>query len=165
MVTVRELREDERGWLAEALRERWSAVGVARRGELRDASVLPALVAERDGRPVGLLTYEVVGDQLEVMTIDADEPGGGVGTALLAAVAQVGRDAGCARLWLVTTNDNLRALRFYQRRGLRLVRVDAGAVAVARALKPSIPLVGQDGIEIRDEIELELALEDEPIGG
>ena len=160
MVTVRELREDERGWLAEALRERWSAVGVARRGELRDASVLPALVAERDGRPVGLLTYEVVGDQLEVMTIDADEPGGGVGTALLAAVAQVGRDAGCARLWLVTTNDNLRALRFYQRRGLRLVRVDAGAVAVARALKPSIPLVGQDGIEIRDEIELELALED-----
>jgi hypothetical protein len=58
----------------------------------------------------------------------------------------------------VTTNDNLGALRFYQRRGLRLVALHVGAVAESRRLKPSIPEVGHDGIPIRDELELELEL-------
>ncbi len=155
---VRELTEAERPWLVERLVAGWGSVGVARLGELRDASALPALVAEQDGVPAGLLTYEIVGDELEAMTIDAYVEGAGAGSALLAAAADVGRRSGCRRLWLITTNDNLRALRFYQRRGLRLVAVHPGAVEVARALKPSIPLVGQHGIAIRDEIELELLL-------
>ena len=155
---VRPVEDSERPWLAERLVAGWGAVLIARKGELRDASVLPALVAERDGEPVGLLTYEVVGDELEVMSIESWDEGSGVGTALLTAAVDAAGAAGCSRVWLITTNDNLRALRFYQRRGMRLVRVDPGAVAAARALKPSIPLVGQDGIEITDELELELLL-------
>lgn len=155
---VRPLREPERGWLAERLEAGWGAVHIARQGELRDASVLPALVAERDGAPVGMLTYEVVGADLEVMSIESWDKGSGVGSALLAAAVSVARVAGCRRVWLITTNDNLRALRFYQRRGMRLVAVHPGAVAEARALKPSIPLVGHDGIEVTDELELELLL-------
>ncbi len=155
---VRPVEDSERPWLAERLVAGWGAVLIARKGELRDASVLPALVAERDGAPVGVLTYEVVGDELEVMSIESWDEGSGVGTALLTAAVDAARAAGCSRVWLITTNDNLRALRFYQRRGMRLVRVDPGVVAAARALKPSIPLVGQDGIEITDELELELLL-------
>jgi ribosomal protein S18 acetylase RimI-like enzyme len=157
-VHVRWVTAAERPWLAERLVVGWGALGVARLGQLRDASVLPALVAERDGEPAGLLTYEIVGDQLEVMTIDAYVEGVGTGSALMAAAADVGRRSGCRRLWLITTNDNLRALRFYQRRGLRMVAVYPGAVDAARVLKPSIPLVGQHGIQIRDEIELEQLL-------
>ena len=155
---VRPLDESERPWLAERLVAGWGAVGIARLGELRDASVLPALVAEREGTPVGLLTYEVVDDELEVMSIESWDEGSGVGTALLAAAVEAARAARCRRLWLITTNDNLRALRFYQRRGLRLVAVHQGAVAAARVLKPSIPVVGNDGIEVTDELELEMLL-------
>ena len=66
--------------------------------------------------------------------------------------------AGCRRVWLITTNDNLRALRFYQRRGFRLVAVHPNALARSRELKPSIPEIGLDGIPLRDELELELTL-------
>jgi Acetyltransferase (GNAT) family len=68
------------------------------------------------------------------------------------------REAGCRRVWLITTNDNLRALRFYQRRGFRLVAVHPDALARSRELKPSIPEIGLDGIPLRDELELELLL-------
>ena len=158
MLLVRPLAESERPWLADRLRAGWGAVHIARLGELRDASVLPALVAERDGVPVGLLTYEVVGDQLEVMSVESWDEGTGVGSALLEAAVEAARASGCRRVWLITTNDNLRALRFYQRRGMRLVAVHPDAVAAARVLKPSIPLVGQHGITVTDELELERLL-------
>ncbi|MGH3646211.1 MAG: GNAT family N-acetyltransferase [Micromonosporaceae bacterium] len=80
----------------------------------------------------------------------------GVGSALLAAAVGLAREAGLTRIWLVTTNDNLDALRFCQRRGLRLIAVAPGAVDAARALKPEIPLTGAYGIPLRDELTLEL---------
>ena len=100
------------------------------------------------------------GDELEVLTLDAVERWQGVGTALLTAAIETARSRGCRRLWLITTNDNVDALRFYQRRGLRLARIDTGAVDWSRlTLKPGIPEVGLHGIPIRDELELELILE------
>jgi ribosomal protein S18 acetylase RimI-like enzyme len=56
---------------------------------------------------------------------------------------------------VTTTNDNLNALRFYQRRGFRIMGVHPGAVNEARRLKPSIPAIGAYGIPICDEIDLE----------
>lgn len=67
-------------------------------------------------------------------------------------------DPGCARLWLATTNDTIDAIRFYQRRGLRLITMHAGAVDEARKLKPSIPEVGEYGVPLHDELEFELPL-------
>ena len=85
---------------------------------------------------------------------------GGVGTALLDAVRDAAVQAGCRRIWLITTNDNLRALGFYQKRGYRLVAVHRDALQRSRELKPSIPLVSPDGIPLRDEIELEYPVGD-----
>ena len=82
----------------------------------------------------------------------------GTGSALVAALVEIARAAGCTRLWLVTTNDNVDALRFYQRRGFHLAQLRAGAVVESRALKPQIPEVGAHGIELRDELELEMDL-------
>jgi acetolactate synthase regulatory subunit len=51
------------------------------------------------------------------------------------------------------------ALRFYQRRGFRLAALHAGAVDDSRArLKPEIPVTGDHGIALRDELELEVEL-------
>jgi ribosomal protein S18 acetylase RimI-like enzyme len=106
-----------------------------------------------------VLTYVVDGDSCEVLTLHARERLGGTGTALIEAVERVAVEAGCRRLWLVTTNDNVDALRFYQRRGFRLAALRAGAVDEAReALKPEIPRVGDHGIDLRDELELEKLL-------
>ena len=107
---------------------------------------------------MGLATYRVAGGECELVSLDAVHHWQGIGSALLTGVANEARRHGCRRLWLTTTNDNLNAIRFYQRRGLRLVDVHPGAVDDARRLKPSIPLVGEHGIPIRDELELELEL-------
>ena len=156
-MTVRPLGDADRGWARAKLHELWG-VGAVSRGVMHDPGALPGFVAEEGGEPVGLLTYRLDGDDCEAVTIDAFPQGAGVGTALVAAVAGAARAAGCRRVWLITTNDNLRALRFYQRRGFHLVAVRPNALARSRELKPSTPEIGFDGIPLRDELELELTL-------
>jgi GNAT superfamily N-acetyltransferase len=128
----------------------------ARRGELLNALDYPALIAEEDGRLLGVLTYIVRGNECEVFTLHTAEQWRGAGTALIDEIERIAAQHGCTRLWLITTNDNLEALRFYQRRGFRLAELYPGAVVSSRAhLKPEIPELGEFGIPLRDEIELE----------
>jgi ribosomal protein S18 acetylase RimI-like enzyme len=106
-----------------------------------------------------VLTYIVAGDDCEVLTLHAAERQRGTGTALIDAIVRLARERGCHRLWLLTTNDNVDALRFYQRRGFRLAELHAGGVDGARArLKPEIPETGEHGIPLRDELVLEKPL-------
>jgi Acetyltransferase (GNAT) family len=148
-------------WAQRLLTEDFGAPVVVSRGIARDASMLPGFVARVGRAPVGLVTYHVSGDECEVVTIN----GPGVGAALLAAVVAHARRLGCRRVWLVTTNDNTRALRFYQRHGWDLVALHRDAVTAARRMKPSIPAAGEDGIPLRHELELELILSDSRAGG
>jgi ribosomal protein S18 acetylase RimI-like enzyme len=152
---VRPIADADRPALARLVRELWGTDIVVGHGVVFTPADLPGLLAERDGETVGLLTYEIDGDTLEVVTIDAFPPGAGTGTALLDAAVDVARSAGCRRVWLMTTNDNLDALRFYQRRGFRLAGLRPGALAASRALKPEIPETGAYGIPLRDELDLE----------
>ena len=132
---------------------------VARLDQLVDARRLPAFLVEDEGELAGVATYIVGDTDCEVPTLHATQPWHGVGTALLREVEQFAAEHGCTRLWLITTNDNVDALRFYQRRGFRLARVHPGAVDASRLkLKPGIPEIGEYGIPIRDEIELEKAI-------
>jgi ribosomal protein S18 acetylase RimI-like enzyme len=157
-VTVRALRSADRLAALALLTRSWGGTTVIALGTVYDAAELPGLVAVRAGELVGLLTYQLADAGLEVVTIDADPPRLGAGSALLTAAKDLGVRAGARRLWLVTTNDNLDALRFYQRRGLRVVRVSPGAVDVARELKPTIPTLGAYGIPLHDELTLEVQL-------
>ena len=56
----------------------------------------------------------------EILTLHATRQWAGAGSALVAAVRELAAGRGCRRLWVLTTNDNVDALRFYQRRGFRL---------------------------------------------
>jgi GNAT superfamily N-acetyltransferase len=155
---VRPVTPDDLPWVRAFLDETGST-RVARRGEVVSPLDHPMLIALDNDVPAGLLTYIVDGESCEVVTIHAVQPGQGVGTALLAAVSDTARVAGCAVLWLVTTNDNVDGLRFYQRRGFRIRAVRPGAVDDSRArLKPEIPTIGTHDIPLRDEIELEAAV-------
>ncbi|SNY52505.1 GNAT family N-acetyltransferase [Paractinoplanes atraurantiacus] len=162
-VTVRAATPADRDLVATLLTRSWGSPIVVAHGVRYDASALPALIAWNDDTPAGLLTYRVDGDGLEIVTFDALTRHQGAGTALLTAAVARAREHRATRVWLITTNDNLDALRFYQRRGLRIVAVSPGAVDESRRLKPSIPLVGDYGIEIHDELTLALTLSRDPL--
>jgi ribosomal protein S18 acetylase RimI-like enzyme len=154
---VRPIEPDDRDDLADHLRADWGSTKVATRGRLVDVAALPGFVAEEFGEWLGYATYELRDGALEVSILSSAGARRGAGSALLAACVRAATGAGAGRLWLITTNDNTAALRFYQRRGFVLVALRPGAVEQARAtLKPQIPLLGRDHIPIRDEIELEL---------
>lgn len=156
--TLRRLDLADRSAVVPVLEREWGAVEIVALslGGVVDASRLPGWIAERDGEVVGLLTYLISGDVVDIVTINTFA-GGGIGTALVAALAADVRGA-AARLRVTTTNDNTRALRFYQRAGFRLTALRPGAVDEARKVKPRIPEIGEDGIPIRDELELEIEL-------
>lgn len=151
---IRDFGPGDVTWAEDLMGAAFAGRWQARLGELVDALACPGLVAERDGRRVGLVTYREEGEgAVEVVYLEVTERATGLGTAL---VDEVERRTGARRLWLVTTNDNLDALRFYQRRGFLLAALRAGAVDEARrSLKPAIPLAGEHGIPLRDEIVLE----------
>jgi len=158
-IDVRPARPQDAEFVRGSLIEHFTGTDVAAHGELIDATVLPALIAWTGLSPVGLLTYRADPVSWEVVSVASSSPGRGVGTALLNAVRAKAHRAGAARIWLVTTNDNTDALRFYQRWGLDLVRINRDAVTRSRQLKPSIP-THAGGIAIRHELELEMVLGD-----
>ena len=123
-----------------------------------DPSELEGFAAVADEKVVGLVTFRVERDECEVVTLNSLSEGTGTGSSLLNAVRDTAIKARCRRLWLITTNDNLSALRFYQKWGLRITAIYPNALERSRMLKPEIPLLGKEGIPIRDEIELEMIL-------
>ena len=155
---IRPLNEDDRAWIAALLKEWWGGPVVVSRGQIHHADRLPGFIALHEDKPAGLITYNIVGDDCEIATMNSLVEGKGIGTALVNEVRKTAREVGCKRLWLITTNDNTAALRFWQKRGFSLVAVHRNALVKSRELKPEIPLVGNDGIPLLDEIELEVVL-------
>ena len=156
--TLRPAENTDRPWMLGIIRG-WGADFIVSRGRKIFAAELPAFLAEDiDSKKLGLLTYEIIGDQCEIVTLDAFTKFSGVGTALMQHAIDAARAAGCRRVWLITTNDNLDAIRFYQRRGFTIAAIHVNAIAHSRRLKPSIALIGNYGIPIRDEIEIEMGL-------
>lgn len=161
--SIRPLIRDDRNWVAHFLDKHWRSTKIVSRGKAVYAHLLPGFMAEltnvpADAEPAGLLTYNIEGDACEITTLNSLQPGIGVGTALVQAVKEAAIEAELRRLWLITTNDNMDALRFFQKRAFRLVAIHRDALSEARKLKPQIPLAGNNGIRLFDEIELELLL-------
>ena len=103
---------------------------------------------------MGLITYYILKNECEIISLDSMEENKGIGTKLLEKVEVMAKTVECNKVKLVTTNDNLRALKFYQKRDYVLSNIYYNAVLAARKIKAEIPLIGDHGIPIRDEIEL-----------
>lgn len=158
-INIRPIKPEDQDWIRQILREHWGSPMVVSRGQVHDASILPGFVALYAGKNVGLVTYRLEGSNCELVTLDSWQENLGAGTAMIEAVKRTAIKAGCTRLWLITTNDNLHALGFYQKRGFHLVAVHPNALAESRIIKPSIPEFGFDGIPLRDELELQIILD------
>jgi ribosomal protein S18 acetylase RimI-like enzyme len=155
---IRPLAKTDREWVRQFSVEHWGDETVVAHGQVFRPHELPGFAAFDGEQCIGLLTYRIEGQSCEAVTINSLRAGLGIGSALIGGVVAAARAAGCTRLYLITSNDNLNALRFYQKRGFVLVAVHRNALERSRVLKPAIPLIGFDGIPLRDEIELEMLL-------
>jgi len=113
-----------------------------------------AVINEND-EVIALLTYVKRWNEWEIISLDSIVENRGIGSMILKAFEKKAKDGGAAKISLITTNDNIRALQFYQKRGYQISNIIVNAVEKARAIKPQIPYVAQNGIPIRDEIILE----------
>ncbi|MCF7809481.1 GNAT family N-acetyltransferase [bacterium] len=155
---VTPIYDKHRDWTVMILKEWWSSTRIVSRGKIHYADQLPGFIALRDEFPIGFITFNITDDGCEIVCLNSIRKGIGVGQALIDAVRNEALKDGCRRLWLITTNDNLKAIRFYQKQGFRLFAVHQNAIEESRKLKPEIPLIGSDGIPIRDEIEIEMLI-------
>ncbi|MDR7314541.1 GNAT family N-acetyltransferase [Brevibacillus nitrificans] len=151
----------DRSWLKSFFAEHWGSSSMVYGAYQQNISCdeLPGFAAWKDGQIVGLVTWQEANAAMQIVSLDSLQEGGGVGTALMKAAEERARERDLRRIWLLTTNDNLNALRFYQKRGFELVAVHRHAVDKARNVKPSIPKIGYDGIPLQDELELEKLLD------
>ena len=158
MISVRRLGVGDLARLRQFWVEHWGGEIMVSRGKIYLPEQLEGFVVEDNNEWIGLLTFFITNNECEVTSIDSLRTGMGIGTVLLNETIKEARERDCRRIFLMTTNDNLNALGFYQKRGFELVAVHRGAVNESRKIKASIPYIGMNNIPLRDEIELEMSL-------
>lgn len=132
----------------------WGSIEIISKNHIYDILKLPAFAVESDGKCIGFIVYTKERKECEIVALYSSIEKQGAATRLIDMVKKQAKNDRCERVWLMTTNDNTQALRFYQKRGFVLVAIRPNAIEAQRKIKP-IPLIGNDGIPIRDEIELD----------
>ncbi len=151
-IQIRAIEPEDREQVVELLVNRWTSPEQLLDGEVVDASKLPGYLALNEGRLVGMITLIKRESEWEILTLDSLQRWGGIGTLLLDAAVDAARHADVGRIMVRTSNDNLDAFRFYQRRGFHLEKVVQGVIDEERKLNPEIPVTGLHGIPLRDEV-------------
>ena len=157
-MNTRRLSPEDNSRLRKFWVEHWGADFMIAHGTIYRPEQLDGFVVEEDAEWIGLVTFMIKDHEMEVTSLDSLRAGKGIGTTLINKVVDEARTKECQRLFLITTNDNLNALGFYQRRGFELSKLYRGALNESRKIKPGIPLIGENNIPLRDEIELEMIL-------
>ena len=156
---IRPIDQTDRKQIDAFIVRQWYTMQMVVHGERIDLGAADGFYSCRGNDITGLITFRIAGQEMEILSLDSLYEHQGIGTALLQAAVEKARSSGLERIMLITTNDNIPALRFYQKRGFDLVKIHRNALEQAREIKPEIPLTGMDGIPLRHEIELELLID------
>lgn len=157
-IKIRKINNTDLEWIKNFFAKNWGSDFIISRGKIHKPEKLEGFIAEDNGEKVGLVMFNIENDGLEMVSIDSLKPKKGIGGMLVKEVTDFAKGKNLKRIWLITTNDNLNALRFYQKNGFYLVKIYPNAIAEYRKIKPQIPEIGENGIPLRDEIELEIKL-------
>lgn len=155
---VEKITHDNRKYINEFIMQHWYTTDMVIRGAIVDMTMVEGLFISDKQDIIGLITYQITGEILEIISLDSVQKNQGIGTMLVNAVIEEAKIHQCKKIILITTNDNVDALRFYQKKGFDMIALYRNAMELSRKLKPEIPLVGDYSIPIRHEIELELLL-------
>ena len=136
--------------------KRWGSDILVSRGKAYKAENLQGILVYDNGKIIGLGLYYIKND-CEIVLLETFIQNKGIGTKIIEKIKEIAKIKNCNRIWLITTNENTKALRFYQRRGFHISNIYINAVEESRKINPEIPKT-EDGIEIRDEIELEIKI-------
>lgn len=157
-LTFRSTEPTDTKWIKEIMDEHWGGEPLVIRGKKYYPTSLPGIIIENGKKIIGILFYEIQNSDCEIIVFETFDKFKGVGTLVLNELKKIAKNKNCKRIYLMTTNDNLDALRFYQKRGFVICGIHVDSVKISRKLKPSIGLIGDYGIPLRDEIDLELIL-------
>ena len=149
------IKNDDRRWFCELTRNEWGSEIIISRGKMHYAKTLEGFITFEKKNRVGVITYKIINNECEIVSLNSLKENRGVGSFLLDNIERFAHSKGCTRVWLVSTNDNTKALRFFQKKGFKIRQIYPDIMKEYRILKPELPLIGENGIEIRDEIELE----------
>ena len=159
VIEIRETQERDASWIKDMMVSHWGGLEVVVHGDVFIPHLLPGYVAvTTGGERVGLVTFVKQTEQWEIITLNSQNPGLGIGTSLISEVITNAKKNSCSSVILTTTNDNLKALDFYLKKGFGIREIHAGAVDQSRKIKPAIPTFSSNGLPIRDEIDLVLDL-------
>jgi|AGTN01.1.fsa_nt_gi Acetyltransferase (GNAT) family. len=155
---VKKITSESRERVNQFIKDRWYSDDMVVRGIIYDITRMDGFAVFDSSEIIGLITYRTEGGECEIMSLNSLRENSGIGTALINNVIETAAGMKCSKVKLITTNDNIDALRFYQKRGFDLVRLYHNALDVSRKLKPSIPALGNYNIPLKHELELELDL-------
>ncbi len=153
--TIRLTDSHDSKWIKELFRKRWGGEFIITRGIIHRPEDLTGFLAEVGGEKVGLVTLKISNQDLEIVSLDSLREKQGIATRLVEKIKELAKEHNLTRVFTITSNDNLDALRFWQKRNFRLVRIYKDAFEITRKLKPQVPRIGNFGIPLRDELELE----------
>ncbi len=155
---IEEITEKNRQRVNDILINEWEATDIIIRGKIIDGTKLDGFLAMKDNEIIGLITYMIENNECEIISLNSFEENKGIATRLINIVKALAIKKNCTRLKLITTNDNIRGIEFYQKRGFVFANIYINAIENSRKLKPEIPLYSDNGLPIRDEIEFEIKL-------
>lgn len=157
-MVFKDISETNREDVNRFIQTNWLSTDMVIRGKIIDMTQVHGIIVYDKDTIVGLVTYEVVDNECEILSLDSKQENKGIGTELVNRIIIMARSKGCQKLKLITTNDNINAIRFYQRRGFDMARIYHNALNISRQLKPSIPMRGEYDIPLMHEIEFEMIL-------
>lgn len=156
---IKKTESKDTDWIKDIFIQYWHGDLIVSKGKIqRIDQFTGGYKAEIDSEKIGLITYTITNKELEITGLFSFKERIGVGKTLVNTVIELAKKKELERIFLVTTNDNLYAFGFWQKRGFKIIRVYPNAMEYTRQLKPSIPIIGENGIPLRDEIELEMLL-------
>lgn len=133
--------------------EEWAGPVIVTKGTVHDTTNADGFISVDDGELTGYLLYTIENGQCEILVLHSLLKNHGIGSSLIKSVIQTAKENRCKCVWLITTNDNTHAIRYYQKFGFELTGVYLNALDESRKLKPSIPRLGNDGIPLKHEFE------------
>ena len=154
----KKLKEVNREEVNKFIKKNWYSTDMFVGGDIIDMTTIDGIVVYEEGKIVALETYRIKDKECEIISLDSLKEGQGIGTELINRVIQIAKDNLCKRVKVITTNDNIHAIEFYQKRGFDMFKLYHNAVNRARQMKPSIPLLGDNNIFINHEIEFQFLI-------
>lgn len=155
---IKRIDENDKDKIIKIIEKEWGSRIIVSKGKKYNINDLPGFIAKFDNKIVGIITYYINNKKCEIISLNVIKENIGIGTKLIEQVKLEALNKKCKKILLITTNDNINAIKFYQKKGFNIKKVNINAIKRSRKIKPGIPEKGFYNIPILHEVEFELKI-------